>query len=94
MRVLFKKKYLFIFWTLCRVFIAVQGAVVTAKAFSWLQCVGSSIRWLLCLVSRLCRFQNALASVVEAHRLGCPAAVDSWLWTGIKPNPLHWQVDS
>ena len=37
---------------------------------------------------------TAGASLVEEHRLSCPAACGVFLDQGSNPHPLHWQADS
>ena len=48
---------------------------------------------LLIVVPSLDGLKGALASVVVAHRLSCPAACGIFPDQGSNPCPLHWQAD-
>ena len=66
--------YLFIYFWLCRVFVAAHGlsllaAMERAGAARWLWCVGLSLQWLLC---RGAQALELTGSVVVAHGLSCP----------------------
>ena len=93
--------YLFLFFWLCWVFIAVHrlSLVAASGGYSSLQCAGFSLRWLLLLRStgsRRAGFSScgSRASVVVALWLSCSATCGLFPDQGSNPCPLHWQADS
>ena len=93
----FFKIYLFIYFRLCWVFIAVcqLSLVAASRGYSSLQRLGFSLMWLLlwstgsgvCKASS-CRLQST-GSVVVVHGLS-----GIFLDQGLNPCLLHWQADS
>ena len=85
--------YLFVYFWLRWVFIAVHGLslVAESRGYSSLWWAGLSLQWLLLLWSMGSRHTG---SVVVAHRLSCSMACGIFLDQGLNPFPLHWQADS
>ena len=95
----FFKIYLFIYFRLCWVFIAVcqLSLVAASRGYSSLQRLGFSLMWLLLWstgsgawgLGSCC----AGVSAVIAHQLSCSVACGIF-WTGNEPSSPAWQVDS
>ena len=84
----FLKKYLFIYFWLCWVFVSVRGLslVVASGGHSSLQCAGLSLSRPLLLRSTGSR---RTGSVVVAHGPSCSAACGIFPDQGSNPCPLH-----
>ena len=87
------KKYLFIYFWLCWVFISVRGLslVVASGGHSSSRCAGLSLSRPLLLRSTGSR---RTGSVVVAHGPSCSTACGIFPDQGSNPCPLHWQADS
>ena len=85
--------YLFIYFWLCWVFVAVRGLslVVASGGHSSSRCAGLSLSRPLLLRSTGSR---RAGSVVVAHGPSCSAACGIFADQGSNPCPLHWQADS
>lgn len=79
--------YLFIWFWLHWVFVAVQGLSLTvvSRSYSLLWCWTSYLHWLLLLWGN--RLQGLRVSVVAAHGLRCPTACAVFQDQGSKPSP-------
>ena len=103
---LFFKKifiYLFIYFWLPWVFVAVRGLspVVASRSYSSLRCAGLSLWWPLLLRSMGSRCTGFSSCGKSAQQLWHKGFVASWQQRcgispdqGSNPCPLHWQSDS
>ena len=85
--------YLFIYFWLCWVFVAVRGLSLIAASggHSSSRCAGLSLSRPLLLRGTGSR---RAGSVVVAHGPSCSAACGIFPDQGSNPCPLHWQADS
>ena len=87
------RSFLFIYFWLCWVLVAVRGLSLVAASggHSSLRCAGLSLSRPLLLRSTGSRHAG---SVVVAHGLSCSAACGIFPDQGSNPCPLQWQADS